>query len=99
MNEQKKPYGDKIYSTGKKLSLDQMISKDYHEFLFLFLKAAALTLPLNRNYNSNITLKKRFIPISLHSTDFLEPNLKYYTTGSRTTQRRDLYDCHHSYTE
>lgn len=46
-----------IEDPSKKLSLEQMIPREYHEILTLFLEAAARTLPPHRTYNHMITLK------------------------------------------
>lgn len=49
-----------LYDQSKMLSLKQMVSKEYHEYLPLFLEAAVRTPPQRCTYNYNITLKEVF---------------------------------------
>lgn len=42
--------------------MEQIISEEYHEFLYLFLGAVARALPTHRTYDHKITQKERFNP-------------------------------------
>jgi hypothetical protein len=68
--EKHKVYAVTLYEINKALEimdlqekpLEQLIPKKYHEFLPLFAKVIAESLPLHRPYNHKITLQEGFTP-------------------------------------